>query len=142
MGGHGGCIATGVAPPVVLSVPAGPAPAQAGPGLPSWVSSRLSARAVALGPDAGETLDQYRDRLDTALMALWRERFGERLFDISYEATAADLEPNSRALIDFLQRNKTGRTMSCVLNPLDFRIRLFIRVEQDGVVSHLVSQFG
>jgi tetratricopeptide (TPR) repeat protein len=36
------------------------------------------------------------------LMTLWRERFGDRFFDISYEATARDLEPNARALIDFL----------------------------------------
>jgi tetratricopeptide (TPR) repeat protein len=36
------------------------------------------------------------------LTALWRERFGDRFFDISYEATAGDLEPNARALIDFL----------------------------------------
>ena len=36
------------------------------------------------------------------LMAIWRERFGDRFFDISYEATASDLEPNARALIDFL----------------------------------------
>jgi hypothetical protein len=37
------------------------------------------------------------------LMALWRERFGNRFFDIAYEATAGDLEPNARALIDFLE---------------------------------------
>jgi tetratricopeptide (TPR) repeat protein len=37
------------------------------------------------------------------MMALWRERFGDRFFDISYEATARDVEPNARALIDFLQ---------------------------------------
>jgi tetratricopeptide (TPR) repeat protein len=36
------------------------------------------------------------------LMALWRERFGDRFMDISYEETARDLEPNARALIDFL----------------------------------------
>jgi hypothetical protein len=36
------------------------------------------------------------------LMATWRERFGDRFFDISYEDTASDLEPNARALIDFL----------------------------------------
>jgi len=36
------------------------------------------------------------------LMALWRERFGDRFFDISYEQTARDLEPNARALINFL----------------------------------------
>ena len=35
-------------------------------------------------------------------MALWRERFPGRFFDISYEDTARDLEPNARALIDFL----------------------------------------
>lgn len=37
------------------------------------------------------------------LMALWRERFGDRFFDIAYEDTARDLEPNARALIDFLE---------------------------------------
>ena len=37
------------------------------------------------------------------LMAVWRERFGDRFFDISYEDTARDLEPNARAVIDFLE---------------------------------------
>ena len=37
------------------------------------------------------------------LMAAWRERFGDRFFDIAYEDTARDLEPNARALIDFLE---------------------------------------
>ncbi|TXS94056.1 tetratricopeptide repeat protein [Parahaliea maris] len=36
------------------------------------------------------------------LMACWRERFPGRFFDISYEDTARDLEPNARALIDYL----------------------------------------
>ncbi|MEQ8262745.1 sulfotransferase [Pseudohaliea sp.] len=36
------------------------------------------------------------------LMETWRERFGDRFHDISYEDTAANLEPNARALIDFL----------------------------------------
>ncbi len=36
------------------------------------------------------------------LMAVWRERFGDRFFDIAYEDTARDLEPNARALIEFL----------------------------------------
>ena len=35
-------------------------------------------------------------------MATWRERFGDRFFDISYEDTASDLEPNARALVEFL----------------------------------------
>ena len=30
-------------------------------------------------------------------------RFGERFFDISYEETARDLEPNARALIEYLE---------------------------------------
>ena len=37
------------------------------------------------------------------LMAVWRERFGERFIDISYEATVSDLEPHARALLDFLE---------------------------------------
>ncbi len=36
------------------------------------------------------------------LMALWRERFAGRFFDVSYESTARDIEPNARALIDYL----------------------------------------
>ena len=37
------------------------------------------------------------------LMAIWRERFGDQFFDIAYEDTARDLEPNARALIEFLE---------------------------------------
>ena len=37
------------------------------------------------------------------LMALWRARFGDRFLDIGYEDTARDLEPNARALIEFLE---------------------------------------
>jgi tetratricopeptide (TPR) repeat protein len=36
------------------------------------------------------------------LMETWRERFGERFFDIAYEDVARDVEPNARALIDYL----------------------------------------
>ncbi|MGI9248955.1 MAG: tetratricopeptide repeat-containing sulfotransferase family protein [Woeseiaceae bacterium] len=36
------------------------------------------------------------------LMALWRQRFEGRFYDIAYEDTARDLEPNARALIEFL----------------------------------------
>ncbi|MEM1112252.1 MAG: sulfotransferase [Pseudomonadota bacterium] len=38
-----------------------------------------------------------------ALMARWREDYPERFFDIHYEATARDLEPNARALINYLE---------------------------------------
>lgn len=37
------------------------------------------------------------------LMARYREQFPGRFFDISYEATARELEPNARALIDYLE---------------------------------------
>lgn len=36
------------------------------------------------------------------LMQLWRERFPGSFFDISYEQTTRNLEPNARALIDYL----------------------------------------
>ena len=36
------------------------------------------------------------------LMQVWRERFGDRYFEVDYEDVAGDLEPNARALIDFL----------------------------------------
>jgi tetratricopeptide (TPR) repeat protein len=37
------------------------------------------------------------------LMETWRERFGGRFFEIAYEDVASDLEPNARALIDYLE---------------------------------------
>jgi tetratricopeptide (TPR) repeat protein len=37
------------------------------------------------------------------LMAIWRERFSGRFYDIAYEDTARDIEPNARALIEFLE---------------------------------------
>jgi hypothetical protein len=37
------------------------------------------------------------------LMARWREQFPGRFMDIAYEDTARDLEPNARALIDYLE---------------------------------------
>ena len=36
------------------------------------------------------------------LMETWRERFGDRFLEISYEETAADVEPSARKLIEFL----------------------------------------
>ncbi|MDO8861145.1 sulfotransferase [Haliea sp. E1-2-M8] len=36
------------------------------------------------------------------LMSCWRERFGDRFHEVRYEDVAANLEPNARALIDFL----------------------------------------
>jgi tetratricopeptide (TPR) repeat protein len=37
------------------------------------------------------------------LMETWRERFGDRFFDIAYEDVARDVEPNARALIEYLE---------------------------------------
>ena len=36
------------------------------------------------------------------LMDVWKDRFGDRFFDISYEAIVSDLETNARALIRYL----------------------------------------
>jgi tetratricopeptide (TPR) repeat protein len=36
------------------------------------------------------------------LMNIWRERFGERFLDVSYEETVRDIEPAARRLLDFL----------------------------------------
>ena len=36
------------------------------------------------------------------LMSVWRERFGDRFLDVSYEETVTDLETNARRIIDFL----------------------------------------
>lgn len=36
------------------------------------------------------------------LMETWRERFGDRFYEVAYEDVARNLEPNARALIDFL----------------------------------------
>jgi tetratricopeptide (TPR) repeat protein len=40
---------------------------------------------------------RYRD-----LMQVWHERFPGQIFDISYEDTARDVEPNARALLQYL----------------------------------------
>ena len=37
------------------------------------------------------------------LLETWRERFGDRFFDITYEEVARDVEPNARALIEYLE---------------------------------------
>lgn len=37
------------------------------------------------------------------LMACWRERFPGRFYDICYEETARDLEPNARSLLEYLE---------------------------------------
>lgn len=36
------------------------------------------------------------------LMQTWRERFGERFHEVSYDAIAADPEPHTRALLEYL----------------------------------------
>jgi tetratricopeptide (TPR) repeat protein len=36
------------------------------------------------------------------LMECWRERFGDRFFEVAYEDVARNVEPNARALIDYL----------------------------------------
>jgi tetratricopeptide (TPR) repeat protein len=62
---------------------------------------QLFADAYIHSYDQGETARhhaRYRK-----LMQVWRERFPGRFFDISYEETASNLEPNARALLDYLE---------------------------------------
>ena len=61
---------------------------------------QLFADAYLHSYDQAEMARHHRRYLH--LMAVWRERFGERFLDISYEATVQDLEPNARRLINFL----------------------------------------
>jgi tetratricopeptide (TPR) repeat protein len=80
---------------------------------------QLFADAYLHSYDQGETARhhaRYRH-----LMSVWRERFPGRFFDISYEDTARDLEPNARALIDYLE-------LPWEDNCLDFH-------QQEGAVS-------
>lgn len=62
---------------------------------------QLFADAYLHSYEQGETARHHARYLK--LMQLWRERFPDRFFDISYEETARDLEPNARALLDYLE---------------------------------------
>jgi tetratricopeptide (TPR) repeat protein len=87
--------------------------------LPNASFKQLFADAYLHSYDQGETARhhaRYRH-----LMSVWRERFPGRFFDISYEDTARDLEPNARALIDYLE-------LPWEDNCLDFH-------QQEGAVS-------
>jgi hypothetical protein len=43
------------------------------------------------------------------LMDVWRERFGGRFLDISYEDTVSDIEPNARRRLFAFPRAKARR---------------------------------
>lgn len=55
-----------------------------GPALSPGIAARLSARDVPLELQAGEDRDGFRDRLDTALMALWRDSGDDAVFEELY----------------------------------------------------------
>ena len=48
------------------------------------IAARLCARGVALLPADGESSEAHRERLDTALMALWRDSGDTQVFDALY----------------------------------------------------------
>jgi RNA polymerase sigma factor (sigma-70 family) len=48
------------------------------------LAQRLRLRGVALEPGAGEAHEAWLDRLDTALMALWRDSGDQSVFDALY----------------------------------------------------------
>ncbi len=54
------------------------------PDLDADIAERLRLRGVELTPAAGEASEAFRDRLDTALMALWRDSRDQRVFDALY----------------------------------------------------------
>ena len=64
------------------------------------VFKQLFTGAYPYSYDLGETGRHYARYY--SLMQTWRERFGDRFHDVSYEAIAADPEPHTRALLDFL----------------------------------------
>jgi RNA polymerase sigma-70 factor, ECF subfamily len=68
---------------VVLPVRASAAP-RAIAALDPVLSRLLAAGAALPTPAPGEALDAFRDRLDTALMALWRDTGDEAAFDALY----------------------------------------------------------
>ena len=53
------------------------------------LAERLCLRGVALAPGAGEAPEAWRDRLDTALMALWRDSGDQVVFDALYRHSRA-----------------------------------------------------
>lgn len=61
---------------------------------------QLFADAYLHSYDQSETARRHARYIK--LMQVWRERFPGRFFDISYEETAGNLEPNARALLDYL----------------------------------------
>ncbi|MCF6194558.1 MAG: sulfotransferase [Kangiellaceae bacterium] len=61
---------------------------------------QLFADAYLHSYDLREMARHHARYLD--LMKVWRERFSERFFEVSYENTTRELEPNARALINFL----------------------------------------
>ena len=70
------------------------------------VARQVAERVAAGEADEGIPYDQEEMARHHAryfrLMETWRERFGDRYFEVEYEDVAGNLEPNARALIDFL----------------------------------------
>lgn len=62
---------------------------------------QLFAEAYFHSYDQQEMARHHLRYLD--LMQVWRERFPGRFFDISYEETARNVEPNARALLEYLE---------------------------------------
>ena len=51
---------------------------------PPGIEQLLHARGIPLGPRPDEAVEEYRDRIDTALMALWRDTGQEAVFEALY----------------------------------------------------------
>jgi RNA polymerase sigma factor (sigma-70 family) len=68
----------------VVAHPSAVATPRTAPDLDPVLSRLLHAGAALPSPAPGEHLDAFRDRLDTALMALWRDTRDEAAFDALY----------------------------------------------------------
>jgi tetratricopeptide (TPR) repeat protein len=71
--------------------------------IPLILKALPNARIVHLVRDPMDAHEMARHHARyRRLMDIWRERFPNRIFDISYEDTARDIEPNARALLEYL----------------------------------------
>lgn len=87
--------------------------------IPDPVQGKLRQRGVTLDTLAGENTRQYHDRLDTALMELFRDTRDTAVFEALYGHARG-------AVLDWLRR--LLREMRCALDPTDLIQDTFVNV--------------
>lgn len=109
--------------PTVRALRVGPAPAIGWVGLPSPVASALAGRGVLLERLPGEAAVAFGERLDTALMALFRDTGDPQAFEALYTRVRG-------ALLDWLRRLLAQQR--CGLDPLDVLQDTFVNMYRYG----------